>query len=203
MLEISNYHNATVTNLTQNGLSQEEFDLLKVGLYFSVQPNKILKSEIFTTFEAIQRSFLNNPKFEETKSQIKAHLSHLGDCYFYNYKPSPCILRQDCVLWNLRRNKDGVITKPDKWTGVVILDRKLYDNPIQEIISDTSKFVKLNEEPSLKREASLERVLHKLKWTNLFHEIEYDKLYPSGSAAARIYGNPKMLKFSLKCSNDH
>ena len=32
------------------------------------------------------------------------------------------------------------MTKPDKENGVVILDRKLYDNAIQEIISDTSKF---------------------------------------------------------------
>ena len=27
-------------------------------------------------------------------------------------------------------------------------------------------------------------------------EIEYDKLYPSGSAPARVYGTPKMHKFS-------
>ena len=32
-----------------------------------------------------------------------------------------------------------------------------------------------------------------------FNEIEYDKLYPFGSAPARIYGTPKMLKFP---SND-
>ena len=31
------------------------------------------------------------------------------------------------------------------------------------------------------------------------NEIEYDKLYPSGSAPARIYGTSKMHKFS---SND-
>ena len=30
----------------------------------------------------------------------------------------------------------------------------------------------------------------------IFNEIEYDKLYPSGSAPARIYGTPKMHKFS-------
>ena len=29
-----------------------------------------------------------------------------------------------------------------------------------------------------------------------FIEIEYDKLYPSGSTPAHIYGNPKMHKFS-------
>ena len=48
----------------------------------------------------------------------------------------------------------------------------------------------------MKREASLQRILRKLKQKNLFNEIEYDKLYPSGSAPARIYGTPKMHNFS-------
>ena len=51
--------------------------------------------------------------------------------------------------------------KPDKGDGVVILDRKLYNNAIVEIISDTSKFEKLSEDPTLKREALLECFLHK------------------------------------------
>ena len=48
----------------------------------------------------------------------------------------------------------------------------------------------------MKREASLQRFLCKLKQINFFNEIEYDKLYPSGSAPARIYGTPKIHKFS-------
>ena len=71
--------NETITNLTQYELSQEESDLLKAGLYFSIQPDKIRKSKIFTTFEKIHRSFLNSLISEETKSQIKTHLSHLAD----------------------------------------------------------------------------------------------------------------------------
>ena len=79
--------NETITNLTQYELSQEESDLLKAGLYFSIQPDKIRKSEIFTTFEKIHHSFLNNLESQETKSQIKVHLSYLANSYFYNYKP--------------------------------------------------------------------------------------------------------------------
>ena len=71
--------NETITNLTQYELSQEESDLLKAGLYFSIQPDKILKSEIFTTFEKIHCSFLNNLKYEESKSQLKAHLLYLAN----------------------------------------------------------------------------------------------------------------------------
>ena len=48
----------------------------------------------------------------------------------------------------------------------------------------------------MKREASLQRFLRKLKEKNLIDEIEYDKLYPPGSAPARIYGTPKMHRFS-------
>ena len=126
------------------------------------------------------------------------HLSHLANSYFYNYKPSPHILRQHRVLRNLRNYKDIVITKPDKGNGVVILDQKLYDNAIQEIISDTSKFEKLNEDPTLKREASLQRFLRffKLKQRNFFNENVYDKLYPSATAPAIIYGTPEIRKFS-------
>ena len=86
--------------------------------------------------------------------------------------------------------------KPDKANGVFILDGKFYKNAIEEIISDTSKFEKLNEDPTLKSEASLQRFLRKVKQKSFFNESEYDKLYDSGSAPVRIYGTPKMHKFS-------
>ena len=64
-----------------------------------------------------------------------------------------------------------VITKPNKGNGVVILDRELSDNAIQKIISDTSKFEKLNEDPTLKREASIQRFLRKLKQKNFLMQM--------------------------------
>ena len=73
--------NETITNLAQYELSQEESDLLKAGLYFSIQLDKIRKSEIFTTVEKIHRSFLNNLKSEETKRHKKAHLSYLANSF--------------------------------------------------------------------------------------------------------------------------
>ena len=133
--------NETITNLLQYELSQEKSDLLKVGLCFLTQTDSIQKFKIFTTFQEIHYSFLNNLKSKETKSQIKAHLLYLANSYFYNYKSSPQILCQHCALQNLRKSKD-----------------------IEEIISDTFYF------------------LCKLKQKNFLKEIEYDKLYPSGSA---------------------
>ena len=140
--------NETIINLTEYELSQEEFELLKAGLYFSIKPDKIRKCKIFTTFEKIHCSFLDNLKSGQTKSQIKVHLLYLADSYFYNYKLSPCILRQHRILHHviLRENKDIVITKPNKGNRVVILDWKLYYNAIDEVISDTSKSEKLSKD---------------------------------------------------------
>ena len=56
------------------------------------------------------------------------------------------------------------MTKPGKGNGTVILVQRLYNNTIQEIISDTSKFEKLNEDLILKRETSLQRFLQKLNF---------------------------------------
>ena len=97
------------------------------NLIYLKQVYTLRKSEIFATFEKIHRSFLNNIKSEETKSQIKAHLLYLANSCFYNYNPSPRILRQHRVLRNLTNNKTIVIKNPDKGNGVVILDQKIYN----------------------------------------------------------------------------
>ena len=136
---------------------------LKQVYTFQCNQIKFENFKIFTTFEKIHCSCLNNLKSEETKSQIKAHLSYIADSHFYNCKPSPRILRQHCALRNLRKNEYIVITKPNKGNWVVILDWKRYNNAIEEILSDTSKFEKLNEDPTLKRKASLHGFVRKLK----------------------------------------
>ena len=118
--------NETITNLTQYELCREESNLLKADLYFSIQPDKIRKSEIFTTFEKIHLSFIKKLKPEETnKTADKSASLVLAISYFYNYKPSSRMLHHHRALRKIRKNQDIVITKLDKENGVIILDRKL------------------------------------------------------------------------------
>ena len=139
----------TITNLTQYELSQEESDLYKTGLYFLIQADKVRKSKIFTTFEKIHHSFLNNLKSKESKSQIKrislillillfttTNLVHVYYINITSYKTSENIYRY-------------------------------YDNSIQEMFSDTSKFKKLNEDSNLKREALLQCFYRQLEAKNI------------------------------------
>ena len=66
---------------------------------FNIQPDKTRKSEIFTTFEKIHCSFINNLKFKESESQIKAHLSYLAKFSFLQLQiftfttSTPCLMK--------------------------------------------------------------------------------------------------------------
>ena len=107
------------------------------------------------SLKQVNTSLSNKMKFENTKSSVplKRFIARLSTTV--NSRKRASLARQNRVLRNLRKNKDIAITKPDKGNRIVILDLKLYDNTIQEIISDTSKFEKLHEELTLTQEASL------------------------------------------------
>ena len=59
--------NETITNLTQHELSQGESDLLKASLYFSIQPDKIRKSEIFIPLKRFIVRFLTTSNLRKPK----------------------------------------------------------------------------------------------------------------------------------------
>ena len=73
----------------------------------------------------------------------------------------------------MRTRKEILIVRLDKGNGVVILDRDIYDRNILEIISDTAKFKKLKDNPTLIRERQLQHFLRRIKDKNLYDESRY------------------------------
>ena len=87
--------------------------------------------------------------------------------------------------------------KPDKGNGVVILDKDDYNQKIDTILADTSKFQLLNEDPvkvTLRRENQAKSLLKKLNAENALSEKNYNELYPTGSRISILYGLPKIHK---------
>ena len=70
----------------------------------------------------------NDLKCTSNAGVLKTQISHLANTYVSSYKASKATIHKHKVLKQLSRNKDIVITKPDKGNGVVILNRKDYDN---------------------------------------------------------------------------
>ena len=164
-----------------------------------IEPKTLIKTNILSTFESIHRILSRDLKYENQSGELKASLSNLANNYWSTYKPTKNTLKKYGILKRLRLNKDIVITRPDKGSGVVILDKTFYEEKILELISDVNKFKKLNEDPTLTREGQLQRFLRKIKDKGLFDDNTYKKIYPSGSKAATIYSLPKIHKL---LSND-
>ena len=124
-------HNATlpdtaddvITNLSDYDLSDNEKLLLKNGLKYAIPPARILRSDVFTTFEMLNSYLTSEVKDKDDKKFIKCELSYLANNYATSYKPSNASLKKHSILKKLRNNKDIIITKPDKGNGVVIMNR--------------------------------------------------------------------------------
>ena len=73
------------------------------------------------------------------KPALKAQLSHLANSYIHNYQPSRSTLTKHRILKKLRNDKEIVILRPDKGSGVVVLNRRDYENSIKNLINDKNK----------------------------------------------------------------
>ena len=117
--------------------------LLAYGLDFCLPVNKLDFFKYFLSFEKLNSS-LRDIKCNDYQ-EFKKQLQFFAYKYFYNFKPykifSAIFTRSDIsLLKQLSKNKDLVISKPDKGRGVVIVNRKDYINSVSKIIHYCTKF---------------------------------------------------------------
>ena len=98
----------------------------------------------------------------------------------------------------LRKNKDIVIFKPDKGSGVVILNKAYYERKMLQILNDDRKFCELRKLPQCDKTASNERKLQSLllclKKSNQINDGFYQRARSIDSERPRMYGLPKTHK---------
>ena len=183
-----------ITNLSNYQLSDTERDLLKYGLSYAIPPRSIDKTDIFTTFEKLNRYLCTELINTEDTETLRAELSQLANSYYSKYKPSTQTLKKHGILKKRRENKDIVIIHPGKGNGVVIMNRKDYDKAMCDILENNSKFRKLKKDPTLLKEGQLQRFIRTLKNQGVFDDNTYENIYPVGSQPSRPYGTPKLQK---------
>ena len=99
----------------------------------------------------------------------------------------------------MRADKSIVITRPDKGLGTVILDKLEYISKVEEILSDTTKFKRILEDPFkyiTKLEDKLARLLRKFLKLKIITDETFKYLFPSGSTLGVLYGLPKIHKLN-------
>ncbi|XP_046848088.1 uncharacterized protein LOC124441666 [Xenia sp. Carnegie-2017] len=174
-------HKDTVTNLSSVKLSEDELNALKNGLNFSIKPPKIHSSDILATFERIHYSLRNKLIKQEDYSILKTELGHLAHTYVTSYHPTPKDLKKHKILRNIRNNDKIIVLKPDKGNGVVIMDRQ---------------FKPLDHDPTISREAKLQRLLRNLKKKNSIDEKSFQEMYPRALQLNDFY--PSSIRYGKK-----
>ena len=133
-------------------------------------------------------------------------MKYITNEYFKNFRPHELFsklftLKDISLLKSFSRKNDNiVICKPDKGRGVVIIDKETYISKLKVIISDSTKFRLVTEDLlvfSRRIEDRVNRFLSKILKLDIIDDINYRKLYASGTGPGILYGLPKIHKLNF------
>ena len=120
----------TIINLSNYKLSPTEEFVLSHGLNFCLPPHSVQREEIFAEFGVLIGQLLYHvPHFSEQFSALKARLSDLAHAYCGNpVDIGDFLILKECIqaTRSLRCNENIHVTKPDKGSGVVIMNKSDY-----------------------------------------------------------------------------
>ena len=191
-----------VLNLSDYVLSDTESFVLSHGLNFGLPPRYLCKEEIFAEFESLWAQLLHHSASSvEQRTALKARLADLAHLYSDSTIDSrDFTMHKECfrAINRLRKNDDIIVTKPDKGSGVVLLNKSDYVDKMNKILDDQSKFRRLGPVSSNDNTAIIEsrlqkRLLDLVKADHMPKWI-YDAIRPTGSQRPRMYGLPKTHK---------
>ena len=103
-----------------------------------------------------------------------------------------------CAINTLRKNDDIIIIKPNKGSGVILLNKSNYADKTNELLDNQLKFKRLGPVSSNDSTASIESRLRKrlldLVKADLMPRWIYDAIQPTETQRPRMYGLPKTHK---------
>eukprot|EP00794_Sanderia_malayensis_P010354 gene10355-11432_t len=188
-----------IVNLSDYSLSDSEEFVLEHGLEFCIPPREVNREELFAEFEVLFAQLARHePVSDNELGSLKARLSDLAHAYcgtpidltdFYMHR------EHFQTIKSLRNSRDIPITKPDKGSGVVILNQKDYITKMGDILNDNSKIGDVEKfDKTARLERKLQKRLHELVNKKQLTQCVYDRMRPGGSQRPRMYGLPKSHK---------
>ena len=192
-----------INNLSSCHLSFFQKLVLFRGLDFSL-PQKTSGVEIQAAFEKVYWN-VESSIADDKKELASATLKSIALNYIEQYGPKPpkSLLRS---IGQLRKRDDIIVTKPDKGSGVVVMNKSEYIQLLRAAsINDSTKFKPINEEQPKSRGSSpkfYHPLLEKEKETKkivkrILPKETAELLTIKGSRLAHLYGLPKTHKNTL------
>ena len=117
-----------ITNLSSTSLTDLQKEALGLGLKFRFNPLKIDYTQYFLSFEKIARILAREDIYEcipNSLNYVKINLKSIALKYYYSFKNNISPYHKSLIesLKKLSKNKNIIVTRPDKGTGTVILNK--------------------------------------------------------------------------------
>src|SRR6201990_1520672 len=141
--------NKIVTNISDKILNKDEMRILALGLDFKLPIFRLDFHGYFLIFEKALHSLNELLPLPTSKYNVKNEFKHLSNKFFFKFNKfknfCPVLSYNDLKIFrSLKKDKSIIISKPDKGSGVVIMNRNDYITKMKQLLSDTTKFKKLN-----------------------------------------------------------
>ena len=141
-------------------------------------------------------------KLDEIKIQLKKAAFSCFDNYKF-FKELNLTKTEFSLLKKLKSQQDLIIQKSDKSNSVVILDKTDYIKKMEDLLTDTTKFEKINVDGGkeynfmIKQEENVSKLLKTMLDKGSITENLYKDLKPVGSKPGILYGLAKTHKESV------
>ena len=141
-----------VFNFSTVRLSEQLKSVLARGLRYAIPPNKLNLAQFLLPFEKLLRSLHSHNTSSNCRqgiNYVKTYIKNTAFSTYYSFNPSKVQQNLSCddleSLKCLAKNKDVIITRPDKGQGVVLLDKTDYIDKVLHILSNCTKFVEIKD----------------------------------------------------------
>ena len=191
-----------VTNLSKYNFEEKEINALSYGLNFCIPPKNNNRELTYLGFENFLKQINTlKPIKPGNEMSFKANLVAIAHNYA-NTKPEKNFMldtnEMSDVIKSIKKNDKIVLAKPDKGSGIVVLDKTEYLRKMMEILDDKTKFVKMGPASNFDNIVKIEKeIINTLKDLVCKKEISqetFNDIKPIGSIRPRLYGLPKMHK---------
>ena len=202
----SNDPEKVIFNFSSHKLTQHEKSLLVKGLNLSIPPKQLNYGDFLMPFELMYKQLLSSMQPSHTNNDLDPVAAAIKEAAFdclHNYDPKieqNLTTNEYTALKSLLQDNEIIIQKSDKGNSVVLLNKADYLDRMNQLLSDKSKFLKLNIKEGrdynyiINQEIKISKILRELKNKGAINDNDYQSMNPTGTQPSVLYGLSKVHK---------
>ena len=208
-----------VTNLSSITLTNAQLSLLNKGLTYNVSTHKLHPQTLHNEITRFERTLQLHYFFTDKDSQTENRAAFTGNPEWWPPKLSPKITnfceqlkttitthkhthkpnnnltqKERQALRELKQNKDIIIKKADKSAGIVILNRRDYENKILGMLSDTNTYTRTDIDDTTDVKKQADNLFTTLYNQHYISKKQFKHLTEFIAQTPTFYGIPKIHK---------